>query len=380
METKPLILFDRSRVVTDWRCPRARYLGYEHRGVGVTSGRMGLELYLGSSIHDSLAAIAMLTEAGKPVDIDEIAGLAQQQVLGHLMEANAGETNATTFALEQAALTEGLIRGFYRVVWPRIMEQAARIRLVEGELLYEYDGLGFMSKPDLVIETHSGELLYWEYKSTSSKKDSWFSSWQTAVQLHSTIRAIETQLKEKVHGVVIQGLYKGYVNAYDSKQNSPLCYVYHKPANLPFTQAIWQSEYKYGLKKVPTWEMPDGVKGWVEGMDLDQLGQQFPSTPTIYINDGLIDRFFKQQGLREHEIAAAMEMIGDMPMTDPGVIDILDRVFPQKFDQCQAPWGRPCEFRLICHGNVDEPLEQGWIPRTPHHSTEADQLGEADGV
>jgi PD-(D/E)XK nuclease superfamily protein len=365
-----LRLYDRSRTVCDWTCPRKRYWNYEYgNGKGIVSGSTNLELWIGTCIHDGLAAIAYQHIAGE-VDIDQIATTARKQMYDSLM----GETETfiqeeVNFASEQAALVEGLLRGFYRSAWPRLMAQYPDIRCVEQEMHFDHDGLRFMSKPDLVVANPEGDIWYVEYKTTSSKKEGWVNSWNTAVQLHSSIRAIEATFNEKVTGVIVQGLYKGYESY--GKQSSPFCYAYRRNGNPPFSQDEIQYEYKAGFKRYPVWELAGGSKAWVEGMPDSVLADQFPQTPPIFVKDDLIDNFFTQRGYREHEIELAMQM---MPTVDAdGQKNILDVAFPQKFSECVSWWGSKCPYTKLCHGYVEEPLREGFEYRVPHHTPEVEQ-------
>ena len=194
-------------------------------------------------------------------------------------------------------------------------------------------------------------------------------SWQTAVQLHSTIRAVERSIGETIQRVIIQGLNKGYVSY--EKQNSPFCYLYHKAGTPPFIKDIWSYEYKAGLKKYPTWMREGGVKQVVAEMPENILSQQFPQTPPIFINQGLVDSFFKQRAKREHAIRHARELL-----QVPGVetATILDEYFPQHFEECSPGWGTGCEFKRLCHGNVTDPLQLGFTMRQSHHQLEAEQI------
>jgi hypothetical protein len=359
---KPLIVYDRSRVTTDWQCPRKRYLNYEYLGKGLVPNHTHLELYLGTAVHDGLAAIAR----GVPVDL--LADTARLQVETGL----TGDGLEAEFAKEQAALVEGMLRGFNRYAWPRLTTQYPKILWVEEEMLYHHDGLTFMARPDLVVEDAQGDIWYLEYKTTSSKQDGWINSWDTAVQLHSSIRAIEETKKVKVTGVIVQGLYKGYASY--GKQNSPFCYCYKKAGNPPFSQDQHLYEYKPGFKRTPTWEMAAGVAGWVGQMPDALLADQFPQTPPIFVKDSMIDAFFAQRNVREREIEMAttlLEMIDQNP-GDPSDKDaVLNTAFPQRFDQCNPGWGKPCAYRLLCHSHVDDPLQHGFTEREPHHALEA---------
>jgi hypothetical protein len=367
--SKIVRLFDRSRTVTDWACPRKRYWNYEYAGRGIVPAGNPIELFLGTAVHDALATIAAMTQTEEGVDIDLVATTAQKQVYDTLL-GPATDVETVAFAAEQAALIEGMIRGFHKHVWPRLTAAYPVIIAIEQEITYTVsDGLVFMSKPDLVVADADGNWYYIEYKTTSSKKDNWTQSWSTAVQLHSTMRAIEQTLGTKPVGVIVQGLYKGYESY--GKQGSPFCYAYRRNAMPPFDRGETSYEYKAGLRRTPTWELDGGVKHWVEHMPDNILTDQFPCTPVIFINDDLVDSFFDQRTYREMEIAGA----GPEIITEEVV---LNRVFPQRFDQCIPYFGRPCAYRPLCFGVVADPLKQGYTLREPHHDPER-QAQEAAG-
>lgn len=364
----PLIVYDRSRTVQDWKCERSRLYQYEWDGKGVVLGTTFLELYLGTAIHDGLAAIAAQHVNGE-VDIDLIASTAYQEVFDSMLNQQVGEIGAEEFAAEQGTMVEGLLRGFYKGVWPKLMEAYPVIIAIEQEMRYDHDGLVFMSKPDLVVADKEECLWYIEYKSTASKKEEWINSWQTAVQLHSTCKAVEQSVGEPVTGVIVQGLYKGYKSY--GRQNSPFCYAYHKAGNPPFSEDQFLYEYRSGFKRYPTWMMKGGVKGWIEGMHPDFLAAQFPQTPPIFINESLVNAFFQQRDYREHEIAEAAEWLNSHPNDeDRGLV--LAQAFPQRFDQCIPSFGKPCPYRLLCHGGVTDPLNHGYTYRESHHALEVE--------
>src|SRR5688572_21163959 len=138
-------LYDRSRVTTDWTCPRKRFWQYHYNGRGIVKGSTGLELFLGTTVHDFLALLANRTKNLQPIDINEVAELAFRQVFDTLMEANGGEDGAFAFATEQATLIDGMCRGFFKSVWPKLMAAYPRILFVEEEMEYRHNGLVFMS-------------------------------------------------------------------------------------------------------------------------------------------------------------------------------------------------------------------------------------------
>jgi hypothetical protein len=376
-EPKIIRLIDRTRTVTDWKCPRARYWGYEYRGRGVVRNGNSIELFMGITLHDALASIASATLRGFDVDIDQLAADAFKQMYQELVDPMVPDS--VEFAREQGTLVEGILRGFYGHVWPILMDRYD-IVCTEEEMEWPLDDAGefvFMTKPDLIVEDkREGTLIYLEYKSTSSKKENWINSWDTAVQLHSSIKATERTLGRGVDGVQIIGMYKGYESY--GKQSSPFCYAYMKRGNPPFTQDQVAYDYKAGFRRSPTWELEGGTKKWVEDMPQNILASQFPMTPVISVNDDLVEAFFRQRLVREREIANA---VGELYHPDsPGNYDedIMDRAFPQKFDQCVPSFGWGCQYKKLCHGFVQDPLEEGYVLREPHHQQEREQMGLED--
>ncbi len=362
------ILYERSRVVTDWKCPRARYWNYEFEGKGITKATTAIELFTGITVHDCLAAIAL---SHPSVDIDNIASTAALAMRKQLMEANEGEVGAEEFAQEQAALTEGMLRGFYKHVWARLIDGMV-IKYVEQEVMYKHDGLVFMSKPDLILENSEGDWVYIEYKTTANKKDDWINSWDTAVQLHSACRAVGQTLGQEPTIVQVVGLYKGYQSY--GKQSSPFCYAYVRKGSPPFIPDQVEYEYRAGLRRSATWEMEGGVKAWVAGMPENVLANQFPMPPPIFVNSEMVDSFFRQRAARELEIHNAQ----DRPVGHD-YQNMLNVTFPQKFDQCKPGWGKKCEFLKLCFGRCDDPLKEGYAWRQPHHEAEMEQDGGLDG-
>lgn len=359
--------YSQSSVTSDWNCPRAHYWGHHFAGVGLSSESKGLELFLGTAVHDGLAAIA------QGVGIDQIAEAAVKQVKEGLLAETEGEAEAAEFASEQGALVEGLLRGFYKQVWPQLMAQFT-VHSIEQPCVYRTDDTGmenpqgrfiFMARHDIILQDAEGNLWYWEYKSTSSSREQWINSWSTAVQVHSGIRAFEQTSGEVITGVVVQGLYKGYQQK--GKQSSILCYAYHKPGEPPFTTAKWSYEYKPGFRKFPVWHREGGVKRWVDEMPAEILAEQFPQTPPIFINEGLVNGFFRQQASRQLEIHMAAEGLKREDLDVGTKISLLDMAFPQRFDRCNSSWGHPCEFRQLCHGAVGNPLDLGFVLRDTSH-------------
>lgn len=359
-------LYDRSRVTKDWSCHRSRYWQYEYDGRGIVPSTSRTALFYGLTFHDCLSEIATLHRDGAFIDIKAIAKRGHDQIFQAMMDASQGGEEAEFKAREQGTLIQGIVLGFYKHVWPRLMAEYPIIIFIEEELTYEHDGLMFMAKPDLIL-SNGEDTVYVEYKSTSYRNDDWVNQWDTAIQLHSTVKAVEQSKGVIVDKVIIQGLYKG--SARYGRQNSPFCYAYRRKGQAPFTEDQVSYTYKAGWPAAPVWELEGGIEKWVEEMPLEVLQAQFPQTPPIVINDAMVSRFFAQTSAREWEIFNTINHpIG-------GVFDQedLDSHFPQNFDTCHEVYGGDCEYIRLCHGNADDPLSQGFERREAHHLPEKER-------
>jgi hypothetical protein len=172
---KIIRLIDRTRTVQDWKCPRSRYWGYEYMGRGIVKESTSLELTIGIIIHDCLAAIATFYKNGQEIPIDDIAVTAYKDLVSRILSSSKDPSDDTEeFAKEQGTLVEGMIRGFYKHLWPKLIALYPKIVAIETEMEHKLEGgslydLRFMTKPDLIVEDTEGNLVYIEYKTTSSK-------------------------------------------------------------------------------------------------------------------------------------------------------------------------------------------------------------------
>jgi hypothetical protein len=312
---------------------------------------------------------------GETISIDELASTAFNQMYEALVQAPSKGTDEDrdTYAKEQATLVEGLIRGYHKHVWPKLLVKYPTIVGVEQEATYVMaDGIEFIARPDLLMADAQGGIHYIEFKSTSSKKPEWVNSWDTAVQLHSSVKAVEATTGILPEDVTIVGFYKGYVSY--GRQNSPFAYGYKRSGNPPFTQDQIQYDYKAGFKKFEVWSMEGGCKAWIDSMPESVLADQFPMTAPIYINEDLINGFFDQRTRREQDIQYAVE---SMDTVEPKDV-LLAKYFPQRFDACAPAWGYGCEFKKLCFGFVQDPTSEGFTLRIPHMEAERKALNIGD--
>jgi len=363
--SKLLPLVDRSRIVADLRCERRAYLNYEIAGRGVVAGTEAYELFFGSCVHDAAATIAQFHHRGDEVPIDDIAEAGRATVY----DALVSQTGNEEYANEQGSLIEGLVRGFYKRVWPSLLATYPNIVVIEQEVVYEVGAMRFMCKPDLVLADEAGNLVYVEHKSASNTSEKWVECWETDPQIHSYMRAIQETTGLEISATIVQGWRKG--SPYRGQQSSVFCYAYHRIGQPPFFADETSYTYKAGMKKYPVWKLEGGVKKWVDEMPDDVLDEQFTAVPPVYFDANIADTFFRQASIRRQEINLAKQMMEMMPESIP---EIMDTAFQCDFTQCKPSYGSACPYTSLCHPKsiftIEEVLAKGFQLRTPHHSPE----------
>ncbi len=345
---------DRSRTEADWTCPRLRYLAYEYDGRGLTSNPSNLKLTFGLAVHEALAALA------RGVPTPEIVAPLAAALHQAAEEAGADEIGCR----ETVALGTGLLLGFHRAIWPGLRERFPAIVAVEPEVVLPLPHFTWMARPDLLVRDRQGDIWYIEYKTTSTTKAHWIASWTYAIQVHATAVAAERALLdgEPVAGAIVIGLYKGSVR--QGRRQSVFCYGYGESGIAPFTETRIVYDYRPGWRKIPSWEIDGGTSQWVAQMPIGLLQQQYAESPPIFIKRDLVERFLVQRAQREAEIQLNLDAI------QAGMPEAIERLFPQSFSSCYRGWDDPCPMLRICFGQVDDPLEAGWVYRDPHHAAE----------
>jgi hypothetical protein len=366
------IFFDRTRVVTDWKCRRRRFWAFEFMGKGISPKRRALALDLGIVMHEVLASL--LTSG----DLEEVVHKAVAYVRATLTGDESEVQDAKEWKIrEQCAMIEGMIRGWHKIVLPRLLADY-RVVHVEGEVLYDYQGCRLGSKPDVLLERVSdGTLWYIEWKTTGIMSPKWFASWHKAVQVPAGVLGVAQTLGKTIAGSIIFALNKGRMHHGSGRQESIFAYGYGLPS-IPHDLGY---EYRRGLWRHPAWEICS-TKQWVEEMPLRVLESQFGDTGPVFIQAHLVERWLAQTAFREKEIRSARDQIfGGAPLTQVAVTEVLDRYFPQNFGECEPVIGSACGYRDVCflrHIERD-PIASGlYLWREPHHTTDPNYVGEED--
>lgn len=349
--SKTVRFLDRSRMEADWECPRLRYLNYEIGGRGVQPKGTAFDLEFGTIVHDGIEAAVQ----GKTANT-------VQRVM-ELVKLQGGEEWEQK---QWAGIGFGLVAGFMRSVWPKLMEQYELVSVEREVGIQLTEDLLFQARPDLLLRNKSTKLLwYFELKTAGNIDMQWCKSWERAPQVHLGALACERELGESLAGVVVVGLYKGRKSY--GKQSSPLAWGYRTedmPGIVP-PQFSYEEQRRKGWEKFLAFDHPGGIEAWVANMPEELLAKQFVLTEPIFLRRDVTDRLIAQALHREQEIAAAMQ--GELTQ------DVVDRVFPQHFSSCAPAFGHGCKLVDACWipWVAKNPLASGMFEwREPHHEAE----------
>lgn len=338
MENKiiPLRSFSYTRGEKDEFCRRARYYAREFGGTGIIPIQAGWHLVYGNIIHKGLEELAKTGSIDYPRWKQAIADEA----------ATAGYDSI--YSKNWQALVEGSLRGFQKSVWPLLM---AEYDIVSPEGWIEWEakpGFRFRARQDLLLKNKfDGHLCYVEYKTTSSNKPQWIASWAKNVQLHSSMYALKMSQGVEVQNSIVIGLYKGYK---DDKNNLQRSLFSHAWVNREYPMS---PAYSYTYQRARGWELFsaaeefENLEGWVANMPQEILTEQFPQTGPIFPREDIAQRYFKQQLIREAEVADALHRL-QISTSIEEIDNILDTHFKQNFSHCEPAWGFKCEYTDPC--------------------------------
>ena len=105
-------------------------------------------------------------------------------------------------------------------------------------------------------------------------------------------------------------------------------------------------------------------------MPQEMVSEQFPQTPRIFLDENLTDSFFRQRAIREADVLDAVGKLQEYTGSGDQTF-LLDKHFPQNFDQCRPAWGQECEFKRLCHNLQagEDPLNHGYLQKDRSHES-----------
>lgn len=371
---------DRSRFVLGHQCQLKRYWTYHHAGKGLSSPRLGLELWTGLLIHAALAKLLELVQPLKAVPPPEAL---REAWAAARAEAERKLPWASDFTIqEQSALAEGLYWAFIRSQLPYLLEHYEIVAIEqEIELLLEAD-LTLMTRPDLVLRRKStGKLVLCDFKSTSGLGDQFLQEFRDSPQMAAYTLAIEKHFGEPVEEYMIWALVKGSRKKFTKKgmpdspeprQYSSLCYAKFQEPNPPLSPDTSWDLGGFWYDKQPTW-LQNFSQAAAEESPLECFVRLLPQS-ILFEQFAIIGPYPRQQfagqlfldSLKGEEARwqKKLQELGAKP-THEALIRVIGPSYA-----CWS-YGSRCSFYDLCFKiGQQDPLESGWEPREPHHATE----------
>ena len=251
---------------------------------------------------------------------------------------------------------------------PKVREEYETVS-VEAEHVLDRTPLWISYTPDRYLRhRQGGYLVYKEYKTTKWANAGWLQSWAYAPQLHIGLKGMEEELGERVGFAQVMGLMKGEVR--DGRLSHPYVWGWRNSAT-----GDWTGDYNKARSaawdKVPVWEYPGGLVGWVRTLGGDTASAQFPHTAPVFLNERLLNDWVLRRTYREIQVGEVLSQC--QTSWDARVI-----YFEPRTAQCRPVIGEPCPYLLACNNAAvrENPLAcRDYIKRVPHHEIEIQFVG-----
>lgn len=439
-------LTDRSRYETGLQfCQRARFLNYHFgpSGYGMTRKAQSIPLATGSLYHAGLAHILGWVKEYDKLPPDSIVRdavdlthAAYDRVVAIRGLVDEGH-RLDEVAAEQKALIEGFLWAFTLAFLPWLHAQCRLISVEHddakvvgctcglGDLIggvedhegRDCEGIGFQFRLDLLTEYRErpGVLAYWEFKGTGQTGERFDTQWETSPQFPLGAVMEQERLGHPIQEAWVIGLIKGRRegDTYnpetkrregDLRQQSVLCYGYHRPANPPMEEEDWQAEYEFKdewgkghrlpkvYQKRGIWNLftGDGVahsvspsEFWCKWMPPDLLAKQITLIGPLNISQVLAHDVIEELVAEEQRwkgilwsLYQALEANG-FDWTSAGYQAELRRLVPRSWACRRYGKRHECQFAEVCfykEGWQDPLGAGGYIVRRPHHAGELAQM------
>jgi len=424
---------DSSRRSAEHRCKRLRYLEYHSgpAGYGIRKKAQSLPLATGIRVHKLFAEVLSLAHEG--VDRPVIRACITRNIIQYKELCNTrafrdvpmpdmpaeAKFEISRVVDEQGSLLEGMAWGFLRAIVPTILSGYDVVAVEKEFAFLLQDGeqtVRVMTRPDILLRRKVDRALcIWDYKTGGSFNEGWKKQWENSPQLLLIKAGVEAELKEPCSFAYVLGVLKGgrYKDRADGveRQHSPFCYAYHREGNPPMIREDWQVNYDYtdadgknhrlskDYKRTPIWafEFKDKpqdwttLEYWVESLPLEDVQRQFeylgPFDHHGWQLPSTLLGMIKQERLVREGLWAVYDVLGEgflaegeappeWSEADPRVLAALDEHFPQSWDCYKYGSRYRCQMFDVCTRNLQEPLQQGFEMRRPHHLGELVQMRE----
>jgi hypothetical protein len=189
-------------------CPRLRYNNYHLLGKGVVGVSKSVPLVTGSAVHRGVEHLLNRVRIGQEPDIETAVHLAVEQYVKDVEGVGFSGKNLQTdkqqwFTFnEQKALVEGLVRAWYIVELPRLVERY-KVLAVERDIepiviSYDYNILFHQAKVDAEFqEIATGDYVNYSLKTTKQWSERNEENYKSDLQGVTEIWAMEEDAKRE---------------------------------------------------------------------------------------------------------------------------------------------------------------------------------------
>lgn len=361
---KTIYLTDRSAVETDDQCGMKFWWNRLAEGTGVVPVANAEALAVGAQIHEDMALVAELEDL-TPASLDAIV----QGILSKLTD----EDKQNQHAMELLYRRIGWFTAWALFKEPEIRAKWQNTR-IEGELILDRSPLWVQVTPDrLMVERSplletgtSRKVKYLEYKTTISASKKWTESWRYAIQLHTSLAAVQEEFGQPITYGQVVGLLKGSYSLSDNRLTHPYVWGYYNASSGQWTHDYSKSRSAAWTAR-PVWEYEGGVVKWVQSCGQAVADNQFPTSPPIFLDQRMLNQWIRRRIAREQQINAVKEICLKNS-------EIRDIYFESRTNRCKPAFGDHCPYLSLCwnaeRGN--DPLGTGdFVPRVPHHDLES---------
>lgn len=417
----------------------ARYFKYHAaNGYGFVKKGRSLPLATGSSIHEALAEVLILHKDGKPTSDEVYREIIQAKIKDYqdLIKSRGflhleDKTEVLFTMHEQSTLIEGLYWGWIRVMLPELLRDFEILDVEREEAIVhgcscgnagsndisshssECSGILQQARPDFLArrraEAGGNRLLRrlsnHDFKTAAYLPDSYVDEYRESIQMAIGCKAAELRLGEKVDEYYIHAIIKGTrrpeyspeTSSYSGpiRQNSFICYGYHRHANPPLQAEDWQPKFKYVgqdgknhtlgkyYTKEPIWEAEfngkpaqmSNVEYWVKTLPVHYLNELFVIIGPYPRPDHLLKHYEPEMVAHEKEWIEKLWKLYEAENLGGDSEELAHSLIPRSWN-CHH-YGMPCEYLPICFGQEKDPLGSGkYGLRRPHHKLELDQMKE----
>lgn len=407
------ILVDRSRVITYQRCPRRRYLEYEHDGTGLRQAKRSIPLTVGTWVHKGLEVLLKWAQTHSKIELisSVVDSAVAEAIEGYdkdvrdygLLPQEAGEAVDNYTVQEQRALIEAQIRAY---ALARLPELTKNFTIMEVELDEVWKDFGpcmdFMFTADACLrEEGSGAVYVQSFKTAATYDRRRYNADRHDMQGLSELAGILERRPEAL-GVRMEYLIKGARRKNNTGRYVQDSFLVRPWAMWGITQESSQFSWMYqwenelgqtkrlpkGFTRVNIWELML-IKEWVQylwdgGANPPGYTGPGPFEAMTSIDEPRTtafvcpDMYYRSEDdikeWRESTIAQELEIAHKIELLKGSGSWQLPVLFPKHTHSCD--WPSKCPMTDICWGPVEfaeSPISSGlFIRREPHHQTERD--------